>query len=139
MDPDDIDQYATPSPSKRLALYQSSLSTSSNSSCSSPDHPYTSSHLSFDDDSGSDCSWPGTTSYSSSLTFSPLTVHSGNSFPDPKSVPFSFVKPKYVAPPSPLAAGSNSASIQVDPRRNSVGATSYTFTPVRDGHEAQSI
>eukprot|EP00794_Sanderia_malayensis_P010774 gene10774-11927_t len=130
---DDMD--ITITPSKRIFNHHT-LSTSSASTCSSPDiHFDSSAHLSFDDDSGSDNSYPGTSAPSSSM--SPIAVSNPNSFfyDSKHSQAFSFLKPRYVAPPSPLAAGVHSASINQSESKKNTFATNnpnYSFTPVKD-------
>ncbi|XP_004207869.1 uncharacterized protein LOC101239003 isoform X1 [Hydra vulgaris] len=124
---DTDDESYTCSPAKRN--FNSPVSASSSfSSCSSPDPPCDSfnHHFLCDDDSG--CEQVFTTHTVMTVTTpsnSPLMcdIRSPNSFP--------FVKPRYVAPQSPLAAGVSSASIANDVvRKLSLGCPSYTFQPV---------
>ncbi len=126
VDTDDMD--FSMAPSKRV--YNHTLSTSSASTCSSPENNFDSVHLSFDDDSGSDNSFVG----ASTSVMSPITVSNPNSFfyDSRHSQTFSFLKPRYVAPPSPLAAGVHSASINNESKKNAFTGTNYTFTPVKD-------
>ncbi len=125
-----MDQVMTPI--KRVCSHP--LSTSSASSCSSPDINFDSVQLSFDDDSGSDQSFTST----STAAISPLTVSNPASFfyDSKHSQTFSFLKPRYVAPPSPLAAGVHSASINNEQRKNTFVGSNYTFTPVNDQSKA---
>lgn len=112
--------------------------THSISSCSSPDHPSdsNSNHGSCDEDSGSEPAFIAHTTSSSSAAAStsithPLscdTRHGNNS-----NGTFAFVKPRYVAPQSPLAAGVNShPAPPQEIRKSTLRPTSYTFTPVKE-------
>ena len=107
-------------------------SLSSTSTCSSPDHhTFDSVNMSFDEDSGSDYS---VSSYTSASGVSPLNVNNSATFcaeaKNHNSCPF--LKPKYIAPPSPLATGMHSASIQNESKRTSTSTSTYTFTPVKE-------
>ena len=158
VDPDDPDTIMS-SPAKRFYLPPSSLNThqlvnnssvsnnvhhtthhtvhhtQSISSCSSPDHPSdsNSNHGSCDEDSGSEPAFIAHTTSSSAASTSithPLscdTRHGNN------SNGFAFVKPRYVAPQSPLAAGVNSHPTPTQEiRKSTLRPTSYTFTPVKE-------
>eukprot|EP00112_Aurelia_sp_Birch-Aquarium-sp1_P006359 Seg1703.5 transcript_id=Seg1703.5/GoldUCD/mRNA.D3Y31 product="Protein FAM122A" protein_id=Seg1703.5/GoldUCD/D3Y31 len=131
IDPDDDDQPMLLQ--KRLCTQLSS--TSSASTSSSPDHqsmPFDAVHLSFDDDSGSEHSL---SSNATPTSISPIIVNHSNPFfyDGRSSQTFPFLKPRYVAPPSPLAAGMQSASMNNDTRKNSLhGGATYAFTPVKD-------
>lgn len=108
------------------------------SSCSSPDHPSdsNSNHGSCDEDSGSEPAFVSRLSSNSSTAHAvathPLscdTRHGSSS----NGNSFAFVKPRYVAPQSPLAAGVNSHSAPTkEIRKSTLGPTSYTFTPVKE-------
>ena len=86
--------------------------------------------MSFDDDSGSDYSF---SSLSSVPGVSPLHVGSSTAlFTEGKSHNCQFVKPKFIAPPSPLATGMQSTGLQTDSKKSSTNSLTYSFTPVKD-------
>ncbi|XP_066915268.1 PABIR family member 2-like [Clytia hemisphaerica] len=136
LDPDDD---SMGSPAKRSSHFYpppSSLNTHqlnshSISSCSSPDHPSdsNSNHCSCDEDSGSEPAFIAH-SHSSSTSHTPVS----NPLSCDTRTGFAFVKPRYVAPQSPLAAGHNShpppSSHEV--RKSTLGPSSYTFAPVKE-------
>ena len=107
-------------------------SLSSASSCSSPDHhTFDSVNISFDEDSGSEYSL---SNYSSASGVSPLGASGSNSFygEAKNQNAYPFLKPKYIAPPSPLATGMISSSLQHESKKGSTNASTYTFTPVNE-------
>ncbi|XP_057301760.1 uncharacterized protein LOC130636147 [Hydractinia symbiolongicarpus] len=130
LDPDDPESLG--SPAKRNSLYHSPASTiSSSSSNSSPDHllDVHIARLSGDEDSEH-------VFITNSITTSATLVNNPLSCDTRPINAFAFVKPRYVAPQSPLAAGVNSSSIHQahdSSRKASLSnCTSYTFTSVKE-------
>jgi len=125
IDPDEDD--VSMGRQKKLCT-QTSLSSAS--SCSSPDHhTFDSVNISFDEDSGSEYSL---SNYSSASGVSPQGASGSNSFygEAKNQNTYPFLKPKYIAPPSPLATGMISSSLQHESKKGSTNA--YTFTPVNE-------
>ena len=132
LDPDDPD-HCMATPPKRIPYNSSISTTSSVSSCSSPDHPSdtNSSLLSCDEDSGNEQMFqPHASIVSMTPIMTPITPASSPLTCDTRhpSQTYGFVKPHYVAPQSPLAAGVNSASILPDSRMNKLKPSGYSFT-----------
>jgi len=144
VDPDDADSAS--SPAKRSPFYYTPPNYNTHplttchslSSCSSPDHPSdsNSNHCSGDEDSGSE---PAFIAHSSLTTAASHTPVSNPLSCDTRqqSNSFAFVKPRYVAPQSPLAAGVSAlnshaavANSHEQNRKSTIGPNSYSFAPV---------
>lgn len=142
VDTDESDSFC--SPAKRTSVFFSPYSAHANhlsSSGSSPDHPSDSNgnHCSCDEDSGNENAFLShhiNLSATTALSTTPMTnspVNSSILTCDTKHASSGgFAKPRYIAPQSPLAAGVNSASTNEIIRKSTLGATSYTFTPVKE-------
>lgn len=142
VDAEDCDSF-NPSPAKRPAnSFYSPVSTlSSVSSSSSPDHLSDSNlnRFSCDDDSGNENAFLPSISQQTSLN-AITPVNTPLSCDTRTTHSFAFMKPRYIAPQSPLAAGVSSASMVSDTnRKGSVNGQSYSFAPVKDWHKMNQL